>query len=187
MIVAGTAPGVTIGEGVSVGYYRQDFHNFDFESTVISCLQDASDNKHSSEEIRKIAAGLLLRGSIVAQKVKTLSEGQKGLLSLCCLKLQEPSVLIMDEPTNHINFRHLPALANMMKDFEGAVLLVPHDSHFVNDAGVNTVIDMGQALEGATKMAAYTCRRAQTLTTLSCEFILSGTFYRTCTYYYVQI
>jgi len=148
MIVAGTAPGVSIEEGASVGYYRQDFHNFDFDSTVLSCLDEASNRKHSMEEIHKMAASFLLRGkSLMTQQVKTLSEGQKGLLSLACLSLQEPSILIMDEPTNHINFRHLPALANAVRSFQGAVVLVSHDSHFVDDVGVDSTIDMGKELK----------------------------------------
>lgn len=101
MIVAGTAPGVTIGEGASIGYYRQDFHNFDFDSTVMTCLEEASNRQHTVEEMRKMAATFLLRGrTVTSQKVKTLSEGQKGLLSLACLCLQQPSILIMDEPTS---------------------------------------------------------------------------------------
>mmetsp|Transcript_34133 Transcript_34133/g.36880 ORF Transcript_34133/g.36880 Transcript_34133/m.36880 type:complete len:84 (+) Transcript_34133:2-253(+) len=83
----------------------------------------------------------------MSQQVKTLSEGQKGLLSLSCLYLQEPSILIMDEPTNHINFRHLPALAQAVKSFAGGVLLVSHDYHFVEDVGVETIIDMGKELK----------------------------------------
>lgn len=144
--LSGTAPGVQLDEGATVGYYRQDFHNFDFDSTVLSCLEEASNLKHTTQELRQIAAGFLLRGNTVRQQVKTLSEGQKGLLSLACLHLQEPSVLIMDEPTNHINFRHLPALAKAIRTFQGAVLLVSHDSHFVKDVGVDSVIDMGEVL-----------------------------------------
>jgi len=147
MIAAGTAPGVTISEGSDIGYYRQDFHNFDFDSTVMTCLETASKRKHSTEEIRRLAAGFFLRNAVVKQPVKTLSEGQKGLLSLACLCLQQPSILIMDEPTNHINFRHLPALAKAVGNFQGAVLLVSHDSHFIGDVGVNAMIDMGQVLE----------------------------------------
>ena len=56
---------------------------------------------------------------MLKQKVQTLSEGQKGLLSMCCLVLQQPTILILDEPTNHINFRHLKALANAIRTFEG--------------------------------------------------------------------
>ena len=58
-------------------------------------------------------------GDILKQKVITLSEGQKGLLSMCCLVLQQPTILILDEPTNHINFRHLKALATAIRNFEG--------------------------------------------------------------------
>lgn len=146
-IAAGTAPGVTMEDGVSIGYYRQDFHNFDFDASVISCLETASNRKHTKEEIFQKAASFLLRGkTVMAQQVKTLSEGQKGLLSLACLSLQEPSILIMDEPTNHINFRHLPALANAVRSFQGAVLLVSHDYHFVDSVGVDSTIDMGKEL-----------------------------------------
>ena len=95
MIVNGTAPGVEINEEADIGYYRQDFHNFDFDSTVLSCLEAASDRNHSMEEIRQVAAGFFLRNRTVAQHVGTLSEGQKGLLSLACLCLQQPSILIM--------------------------------------------------------------------------------------------
>jgi ATPase subunit of ABC transporter with duplicated ATPase domains len=148
MIVSGTAPGVTLNEGATVGYYRQDFSNFDFDATVMKCLEEASSNKHTMQDLRKTAASFLLRGGrVMQQQVKTLSEGQKGLLSLACLHLLQPSILIMDEPTNHINFRHLPALAKAVKSFEGAVLLVSHDYHFVRDVGPETVIDMGKELE----------------------------------------
>lgn len=152
MIVAGTAPGVTVDEGASVGYYRQDFHNFDFNSTVLTCLEQASNRKHTMEQIYSTAAAFLLRGkATMTQQVKTLSEGQKGLLSLACLNLQEPSILILDEVTNHINFRHLPALAKAVRNFEGAVLLVSHDQHFVASLGVmDSTIDMGKELRMTT-------------------------------------
>ena len=84
------------------------------------------------------------------QQVKTLSEGQKALLSLAGLCLQQPSILIFDEPTNHVNFRHLPSLAQAIRNFEGAVLFVSHDAHFVEEVGeIDQVIDMGDVLENA--------------------------------------
>ena len=155
MIVAGTAPGVVLAEDATVGYYRQDFSNFDFDATVMACLEEASNQNHTTQEIRKTAAAFLLRGRhVMTQQVKTLSEGQKGLLSLACLHLQQPSILIMDEPTNHINFRHLPALARAVNSFEGAVLLVSHDYHFVQDVGIDTVIDMGKELKDKKRIRA---------------------------------
>jgi ATP-binding cassette subfamily F protein 3 len=149
-IAAGTAPGVTITEGVRIGYYRQDFHNFDFEATVFESLENASNLSHTERELRTIAATFLLHQGTMTQPVKTLSEGQKALLSLACLCIQKPSLLIFDEPTNHVNFRHLPALANALRSFEGAVLFVSHDAHFVQEVGtLNHVIDMGKVLLGA--------------------------------------
>ena len=145
-IAAGTAPGVTPNEEATIGYYRQDFHNFDLDAVVLDCLEEASARNHTMEEIRRTASQFFLRNRTVAQQVKTLSEGQKGLLSLACLCLRQPSIIIMDEPTNHINFRHLPALAKAVTNFEGAVLLVSHDSHFTDLVGITSTIDMGKVL-----------------------------------------
>lgn len=142
-LAANQAAGVDIHPEATIGYYRQDFNNLDFDSTVLECLEKASDCKHNMQEIRVIAASFMLRGDMVKQKVVTLSEGQKGLLSLACLTLQEPAVLIMDEPTNHINFRHLPALAKALKSFSGALVLVSHDAEFVSKVGIDQVIDLG--------------------------------------------
>ena len=79
------------------------------------------------------------------QKVATLSEGQKALMSLACLVLQKPSVLIMDEPTNHVNFRHLPSLADAVSAFEGPVIIVSHNAHWMAGIQVETALDMGTA------------------------------------------
>ena len=74
--------------------------------------------------------------------MKTLSEGQKGLLVFSCLVLQQPAILILDEPTNHINFRHLPIIANAIKEFKGAVVLVSHDKEFVSKVEINETLDL---------------------------------------------
>lgn len=141
-IAANEAQGVLIHPEASIGYYRQDFYNLDFESTVLECLENASNSKHGMQEIRTIAASFLLKGEMVKQKIGTLSEGQKGLVSLACLVLQEPALLIVDEPTNHINFRHIPAMAKALKNFTGALMLVSHDAEFVKKVGIDRVIDL---------------------------------------------
>ena len=94
LLTNGKAEAVTTLDGVKIGYYRQDFHNFDFNSTVLDCLQAASYGSHSEEQIRKTAAFFMLKGGMVFQKVATLSEGQKALMSLACLML-ERSVFIV--------------------------------------------------------------------------------------------
>jgi ATP-binding cassette subfamily F protein 3 len=100
-----TLEGSTVNKSAVMGYYRQDFSLLDFDDTVHRTLLRASDGKHSEQDIRKTAAQFLLEGDVVKQKISSLSEGQKGLLSFACLVLQEPAILVVDEPTNHINFR----------------------------------------------------------------------------------
>ena len=58
----------------------------------------------------------------------SLSEGQKGLVLFAKLVLARPTLLILDEPTNHINFRHIPVIAKAIDRFEGAIILVSHHS-----------------------------------------------------------
>ena len=137
-------------DGLKIGYYRQDFHNFDFNASVLACLLDASNGSHSEQDIRRTASFFMLKGNMVHQKVATLSEGQKALMSLACLMLERPNVLIMDEPTNHVNFRHLPRIAQAVKAFEGAVIIVSHNSHWMGDVGIannKQQLDMGKALD----------------------------------------
>ena len=149
MVTKHVAEGVRMKEGAVIGYYRQDFTQFDFSWTVMQCLEKAGDDGItgvSPQVLRKTAAKFLLTGDIANQTVATLSEGQKALMSLACLVLQKPTVLIMDEPTNHVNFRHLPALASAIRDFDGAVICVSHDVHFMEEIGMNNELDMGLEL-----------------------------------------
>ncbi len=142
-IVHGHADGIEINHRAVIGYYRQDFHNLNHNATVYeSLLEAAKFNQNKEGHIRKTAAGFFLQKEMMNQVVHTLSEGQKGLLSMACLVLQEPGILIMDEPTNHINFRHLPVIAKALNEYEGTMLLVSHDQDFVNKVHIDSEIDL---------------------------------------------
>ncbi|KAJ1455771.1 P-loop containing nucleoside triphosphate hydrolase protein [Pelagophyceae sp. CCMP2097] len=149
LVAQGKAEGVNLAPGSVIGYYRQDFSTLNFDSTCLECLEIAADGDLPEGDIRALAAKFLLKGRVVYQPVKTLSEGQKALLSLACLVLQQPSLLIMDEPSNHVNFRHLPAIAAALRDFQGALILVSHDHHMVDDVGCDAQLDLGQELKQA--------------------------------------
>ena len=71
-----------------------------------------------------------------------MSEGQKGLVAFCYLMLQKPGLLILDEPTNHINFRHIPAIAKALDDYEGAMILVSHVPDFVEKVKMTEELDL---------------------------------------------
>jgi ATP-binding cassette subfamily F protein 3 len=75
-------------------------------------------------------------------KIGSLAEGQKGLVALAQLVLLKPGLLILDEPTNHINFRHLPIIAKALSDYEGAMVLVSHVHDFVSQIRIDEVFDL---------------------------------------------
>ena len=95
-------------------------------------------------KLRQVAAGFLITGDTVYTPIGRLSEGQKGLVAFAQLVLMEPGLLIFDEPTNHINFRHLPVIAEALKKFEGVMVLVSHMQEFVEKVGVDNVLDLGR-------------------------------------------
>lgn len=142
-IATGAAKGSTIAPGVRVGYYRQDFSTLNFEHTVLESLSSVSKDL-SDEEIRAVAGGFLITGDMAHAKIGSLSEGQKGLVAFARLVLERPGLLILDEPTNHINFRHLPVIAAALDKYEGAMILVSHVPEFVAQVRISQHLDLGK-------------------------------------------
>src|SRR3989344_435328 len=137
----GTAEGATITKGVKVGYYRQDFSNLDFNSTVYEELAGVME-KEVESDMRHVAAGFLITGDLIQTKIGHLSEGQKGLVAFARLVLMKPGLLILDEPTNHINFRHLPIIAKALDEYDGAMILVSHVPEFVAKIRIDDTLDL---------------------------------------------
>lgn len=140
-IVNGTAKGSTILEGTRIGYYRQDFSNLDFDKTVYQEL-GAVMEKLVEEDMRRVAASFLITGELINTKIGNLSEGQKGLVAFARLVLLRPGLLILDEPTNHINFRHIPVIAEALNKYEGAMVLVSHVPDFVEKIRIDETLDL---------------------------------------------
>lgn len=141
-----TAVGATIAQGTRVGYYRQDFSTLNFNETVMETLENALKEAGSpvvEAEMRAVAAKFLLTKDQVYSKVGNLSEGQKGLVSFARLSLLKPGLLILDEPTNHINFRHLPIIAEALDKYEGALVLVSHLQEFVWQIRIDKTLELG--------------------------------------------
>ena len=140
-LASGKAKGTKIADGVRIGYYRQDFSNLDFEKTVYEELASVMD-KLFEDQLRSTAAGFLITGELVNTKIGSLSEGQKGLVAFARLVLQRPGLLIFDEPTNHMNFRHLPVLAKALDEYQGAMILVSHVPEFVKQIRIDDILDL---------------------------------------------
>jgi len=138
-IMSGTS--ADINARIRTGYYSQDFSELDFEQTAFDSLMTVSLIK-KAQTIYEAAARFLLSGEILQNKIESLSEGQKGLLCYARFMLQEPGLLILDEPTNHINFRHIPVIAKAINNFEGPVILVSHLPDFVEKIKEVTELDL---------------------------------------------
>jgi ATPase subunit of ABC transporter with duplicated ATPase domains len=144
-LVSGKNEHAQILDKVRVGYYSQDFTNLDFNQTVFDSLSSALIEGTDTQAMRSVAAGFLIGGDLMGHKVSELSEGQKGLLSFARLVLMQPGLLILDEPTNHINFRHLPIIAKAINDYEGAMIMVSHMPDFVKQIKFDDDLDLGKA------------------------------------------
>lgn len=140
-----TDEGMKIAPEVKVGYYRQDFSGLKFDQTVYESLAEVMEIE-SMERLRAVASEFLLDSKVIRNTVGSLSEGQKGLLCFARFVLQGPGLLILDEPTNHINFRHLPVIARALEGYKGAMIVVSHVPDFVKEIRFDETIDLGAIL-----------------------------------------
>jgi ATPase subunit of ABC transporter with duplicated ATPase domains len=143
-LVSGNHEHANILDEVRVGYYSQDFANLNFEQTVFDSLKDIIIEGMDLQDMRSVAAGFLITGDLMGRKISELSEGQKGLLSFARLVIMQPGLLILDEPTNHINFRHLPIIAKAINDYEGVVIMVSHMPDFVSQIKFDNELNLGK-------------------------------------------
>ncbi len=135
--------GAKILDGVRVGYYRQDFSTLNFDDTVFDALINVMQIE-SEEKMRAVASKFLLGKDVMDTKIGALSEGQKGLVAFAQLVLLEPGLLILDEPTNHINFRHIPVIAKALKEYEGTMIVVSHVQSFIDQIEITEELDLGK-------------------------------------------
>lgn len=142
-LASGHAKGEYVLDGIRIGYYRQDFSTLDFDSTVYDALLSVM-QVQEEERMRSVASGFLLGRDVMDAKIGSLSEGQKGLVAFAQLVLLEPGLLILDEPTNHINFRHIPLIAEALDAYKGAMILVSHVDEFVEKIRIDEELDLGK-------------------------------------------
>lgn len=138
-IVSGKAEGAVIAPGTVVGYYKQDFSTLPLDKTVYQMLSSLGAGL-DEQSLRAMAAGFLITSDLLFTQIGSLSEGQKGLVMLMKLVLLKPGLLILDEPTNHINFRHLPVIAKALDEYKGAMVLVSHVPEFVKQIRIDETL-----------------------------------------------
>lgn len=137
---------IIVESDVRIWYYSQDFDWLNFDMTVWDSLHAVS-NELTNEKAYHIAAHFLLTWNILKSKIWSLSEWQKWLLCYARFIIQKPHILVLDEPTNHINFRHLPVIAQAINNFAGAVIMVCHDESFVEKLKWVEEVDLWMLLD----------------------------------------
>jgi ATP-binding cassette subfamily F protein 3 len=142
-LAKGEAEGSKIWKNIKIGYYTQDFHNMNFENTVYEELRRSGPGL-TEQDFRSQAARFLIDWELMKAQVWYISEGQKGLVAFCALVFQKPGLLILDEPTNHINFRHIPVIADALADYKWAMILVSHVDDFVWSIRMDEYLDLDQ-------------------------------------------
>lgn len=123
-----------IGQNVEWGYFDQQkavLDDADPEQTVLDNFWEEYPG-YVREEVRSALGGFLFSGEDVMKKMGQLSGGEKVRLSLCKMLQTKPNLLILDEPTNHMDIIGKEALEKMLNEYEGTVLFVSHDRYFIS-------------------------------------------------------
>lgn len=126
-------------ETVQVGYFAQDYHSeLDPELTLLQWLEEKV--AATSQEIRKVLGQVLFSGESVDKKIGVLSGGECARLIMAKLILEKHNVLIFDEPTNHLDLESIDALIEAIQQFQGAVLFVSHNRHFIDSIATRVLV-----------------------------------------------
>jgi ATP-binding cassette subfamily F protein 3 len=120
--LSGTA---RLGAGVVAGYFSQDNADLDLEVSPLDMMVYELDLK--PPEARNLLARFLITGDDVYRPIRTLSGGEKNKLSLARLTHLNPNLLVLDEPTNHLDMDSREALAGVIQEFKGTLVLISHD------------------------------------------------------------
>ena len=135
MLIGETEPTegeIKIGANVNIGYYAQnqdDLMNGDF--TVYDTLDRVAVGDIRTR-LRDILGAFLFRGEDVDKKVKVLSGGERSRLAMARLMLEPHNLLVLDEPTNHMDMRSKDILKSAIQKFDGTVVVVSHDREFLD-------------------------------------------------------
>ncbi len=121
----------TLGHNAKAGYYSQ--YRVEMLQESRSVFEEASDTpaRVTEQFIRTLLGSFLFRGDDIYKKISVLSGGEKSRLALVKLLLDPPNLLLMDEPTTHLDMASIDALVGALKQFQGTLVFISHDVYFI--------------------------------------------------------
>lgn len=122
---------VILGAKVNIGYYDQEHHILNLNKNIVEEISDAYPSLDNTK-IRNVLAAFMFTGDDVFKRIKDLSGGERGRVSLAKLMLSEANFIILDEPTNHLDIMSKEILENALTNYLGTILYVSHDRYFIN-------------------------------------------------------
>ncbi|OUR64071.1 ABC-F family ATPase [Methylophaga sp. 42_25_T18] len=129
-------------ENANIGYYAQDHeHFFENDLDLFEWMSQWGKPTDDEQVIRGTLGRLLFSGHLIEKKAKVLSGGEKGRMMFGKLILQKPNILVMDEPTNHMDMESIESLNMALSQYEGTLLFVSHDREFVSSLATR-IFDM---------------------------------------------
>ncbi len=123
------------GHETQIGYFAQDHKGSITLGMTAADWLHGYDPKASKEDIRGILGQMLFRGEEGNKKTDALSGGEAARLLFCKLMLQKPNILVLDEPSNHLDLESINALNQALQKYEGTVFLVTHDQDLIEEVG----------------------------------------------------
>jgi ATP-binding cassette subfamily F protein 3 len=132
-----TSGSIRLGANVTVGYFAQEASDLDLEATVLENMMDVAEMLPT--EARTHLGKFLFTGDDAFRPVAKLSGGEKNKLVLAQLTYLRPNLLILDEPTNHLDIDSREALVQMLRAYDGTLILVSHDRYLLDEATTQTM------------------------------------------------
>jgi ATPase subunit of ABC transporter with duplicated ATPase domains len=130
-------------EKATLGYYPQDqTADFNSDTPVFDWMKQWAEEGEDDQAVRSVLGKLLFSGDEVAKPVRVLSGGERGRMLFGKLMLQRPNVLLMDEPTNHMDMESIESLNLALERYTGTLLFVSHDRQFVASLATQ-IIELG--------------------------------------------
>ncbi len=123
------------GESLKIGYYRQQGMDFDEDQTVLETVNDT-----------RLLSQFLFPHDMLNNRISRLSGGERRRLYLLTILMQNPNLLVLDEPTNDLDIVTLNILEEYLKDFKGSLIIVSHDRHFLDRLAEHLLVFCGDGV-----------------------------------------